>query len=170
MNAPAPASAPTPTPAGIEIRAAEPRDAAAVAQMACALTDEISQRLGVQHFALEAERSAKLCAGLLAAGRYGALLAWHGSQPLGFAGFSESFALYAEGAFATIQEFYVHPDWRSRGIGAALIAATARLAQERGWRRLELCTPPLPDFQRSLDFYAAQGFEVTGGRKMKRVP
>jgi GNAT superfamily N-acetyltransferase len=107
---------------------------------------------------------------MLAAGRYGALVAWRGREPLGFAGFSESVALYAEGAFATIQEFYVHPDWRSRGIGAALIAAATRLAQERGWTRLELCTPPLPQFQRSLDFYAREGFEVTGGRKMKWVP
>lgn len=164
------AAVPPSLPAGVGIRAAEPQDAQAIAQMACALTDEISQRLGVQHFALEPARSATLCAGLLAAGRYGALVAWRGREPLGFAGFSESVALYAEGAFATIQEFYVHPDWRSRGIGAALIAAATRLAQERGWTRLELCTPPLPQFQRSLDFYAREGFEVTGGRKMKWVP
>lgn len=163
------ATPPLPLPAGIEIRAAEAADAAAIAHMACALTDEISQQLGVQHFALEPRRSTTLCAGLLAAGRYGALVAWRGREPLGFAGYSESVALYAEGAFATIQEFYVHPDWRSRGIGAALIAAAARLAQERGWKRLELCTPPLPAFQRSLAFYEREGFEVTGGRKMKRV-
>lgn len=151
----------------LAVRPAQVADAAAIAAMALALTQEISQRMGVQHFSLEQARTQRLCTELLAGGRYEALLAWHDGQPAGFAGLSESHALYADGRFATIQEFYVQPPWRSRGIGARLIEAAAALAQERGWRRLELCTPPLPQFDRSLAFYERQGFEITGGRKMK---
>gem|GEM_PF-2146775 len=34
-------------------------------------------------------------------------------------------------------------------------------------QRLERCTPPLPEFERSVAFYQANGFEITGGYKMK---
>jgi hypothetical protein len=30
-------------------------------------------------------------------------------------------------------------------------------------------TPPLPQFDRTLAFYAKQGFAITGGRKLKAV-
>jgi hypothetical protein len=34
---------------------------------------------------------------------------------------------------------------------------------------MEMCTPPLPEFDRTLEYYRRSGFEVTGGRKMKRL-
>ena len=37
----------------------------------------------------------------------------------------------------------------------------------RGWRRLEVTTPPLPQFDRTLRFYEANGFEPSGGKKLK---
>jgi hypothetical protein len=42
-----------------------------------------------------------------------------------------------------------------------------RLGQSRGWRRLEVTTPPLPQFDRTLAFYQRQGFSISGGRKLK---
>ena len=71
--------------------------------------------------------------------------------------------------FGIIQEFYVDPAWRSRGVGGAMLERARAYAKGRGWRRLELCTPPLPAFDRTLAFYGRHGFEVTGGRKMKCV-
>ena len=68
-----------------------------------------------------------------------------------------------------IQEFYVVPTARSAGVGGALLQAARAHARSKGWKRLELCTPPLPDFQRTLAFYERNGFEVTGGRKMKAL-
>jgi hypothetical protein len=37
----------------------------------------------------------------------------------------------------------------------------------RGWKRLEVTTPPLPQFEKTLAFYEREGFAITGGRKLK---
>lgn len=153
----------------LEIRPAEPGDAALVAELATALTSEIIERTGVRHFDVDLPRTTALCARLISSRSYLALVAREGANAVGFAGLCESHALYAEGTFGIVQEFYVVPGARSSGVGGALIRATADQARSRGWRRLELCTPPLPEFQRSLAFYERHGFEVTGGRKMKRI-
>jgi len=151
----------------IKVRQAAPAKAALVAQMAVALTGEIIERTGTRHFNVTPEEVARLCERLMASGAYTALIAFDGSAPLGFASLCESCALYAEGRFGIIQEFYVVPAARSLGAGEKLLEAAVSHSREKGWKRLELCTPPLPEFQRSLAFYERHGFEVTGGRKMK---
>lgn len=102
-------------------------------------------------------------------GTYTVLLARDGahSEPLGFLAVYESYALYTEGAFGTIPEFFVRPVNRSKGIGAALLTEVKRVGSTKGWRRLEVTTPPLPQFERTLAFYERQGFSISGGRKMK---
>jgi GNAT superfamily N-acetyltransferase len=77
--------------------------------------------------------------------------------------------LYAEGALATMQEFFVSPPYRVSGVGGMLLTAATELARKRRWNRLEVCTPPLPEFDRSLAFYERHGFDITGGRKLKRL-
>jgi GNAT superfamily N-acetyltransferase len=148
---------------------AGPEDAPSIAAMACALTEEITAVAGDRQFDLDPAATAALCRDLLADGRYLVLLARLGGEALGFAGLSEGRSLYAGGAIGTIQELYVAPAHRSGGVGAALLDAAADLARERHWRRLEVCTPPLPAFARSLAFYERHGFAVTGGRKLKRI-
>jgi GNAT superfamily N-acetyltransferase len=151
------------------IRLAVPEDAAAIAAMAVALTEEISGRLGVKTFNLEPQKTASLCHMLLREEKYLALVAIAEEQAIGFVGISEGRALYAEGALATMQEFYVAPPFRANGVGTLLLNAAAELARKRRWNRLEVCTPPLPEFERSLTFYERHGFEITGGRKLKRL-
>lgn len=153
----------------IHIRTANTQDAQHIAEMTVALTREISAQLGVQHFDLNVEKTRTLCQTLLDEGRYVALLAQVDGEHVGFVGISEGRALYAEGALATMQEFFVTPAFRTHGVGAALIEAAMALAQQRGWQRMEVCTPPLPEFNRSLAFYEQNGFEITGGRKLKRI-
>jgi hypothetical protein len=41
------------------------------------------------------------------------------------------------------------------------------VAGKGGWKRLEVTTPPLSLFERSLSFYTREGFSITGGRKLK---
>lgn len=151
----------------IETRWATPADAPQVAELATALTREIIKVTGVAHFHVDQAQSTRLAEQLLAAGKYVALLAWQEGRPIGLAGCCESHALYAEGSFGVVQEFYVVPELRSAGVGAILLQAVSAYGETRGWQRLELCTPPLPDFARSLAFYERNGFAVTGGRKMK---
>jgi GNAT superfamily N-acetyltransferase len=100
-------------------------------------------------------------------GSYIVLLAWEGDVAVGFLALSECRALYAEGLIGIIPELYVCPDRRSQGVGRALVTEAKRVACSKGWTRLEVTTPPLPQFDRTLAFYARQGFTVSGGRKMK---
>jgi len=88
-------------------------------------------------------------------------------QMIGFISLCESFSLYANGRFGIIQELYVLEEYRSMRVGEVLISFVISLAKTNGWKRLEVCTPPLPEFERSFSFYLKQGFEVTGGKKMK---
>lgn len=88
-------------------------------------------------------------------------------EPAGFIALSESQALYAGGAFGTIPEFYVRPACRRAGLGRQLLACARTFGVARGWTRLEVTTPPLPQFERTLAFYEREGFAITGGRKLK---
>lgn len=153
----------------MEIVNVEADAAAEVAALALALTREIMQRTGARHFEVELAGLTTLCQRLLAEGRYSVLAVRETDRLVAFAALCESHALYVGGAFGIVQEFYVLPAHRSRGLGARLLGAAVDTARARGWARLELCTPPLPEFERTVAFYAAHGFEVTGGRKMKHA-
>lgn len=151
----------------INVRAASPRDAGIIAGLAVALTNEIIERTGMRHFDVDQPGLEATCARLMTQDAYAALLALDGARVVGYAGMSVSHALYAGGTFGTVQEFYIAPDARSAGAGAKLLDAVRDYGHAQGWTRLELCTPPLPEFERTLAFYERNGFEVTGGRKMK---
>ncbi len=152
------------------VRAASVGDSAAVAAMIHALTSEIMARTGTPHFDIDLVRLQDNCLEFLREGRYQAYLALDaGGRPVGVATLCESYALYAGGRFGVLQEFYVAPEVRSSGVGRSLIEATALHGKRAGWLRLEMCTPPLPEFERTLKFYEENGFEITGGRKMKRL-
>lgn len=103
----------------------------------------------------------------LADGTYTVLLAREEETAVGLLALSESHALYAEGAFGAIPELYVRPEFRSRGVGGHLVVEAKQFARSKGWARLEVTTPPLPQFDRTLEFYEQQGFSISGGRKMK---
>lgn len=151
------------------IRTAGLDDVADVTAMVLALTGEICRRCGVAHFDLDPAAVSGRCAEYLERGVYTVLIARSEDlRAIGFAALCESHALYAGGAFGIIQEFYVVPPWRGRGVGGRLVEESCIVARARDWVRLELCTPPLPEFERTLAFYRKQGFDVTGGRKMRR--
>mgnify|MGYP000495357679 CR=1 FL=1 len=155
----------------IYIKNATPTDAPVVASFAKALTDEIIVKTGAQHFNVNIEETTDLCRKLMEQGKYTVLLAVNGESDtcIGFAALCESHALYAEGTFGIVQEFYIQPEFRSQKVGSILLEKVAEHAKSLNWKRLELCTPPLPEFERTVKFYEENGFEVTGGRKMKFV-
>jgi hypothetical protein len=53
---------------------------------------------------------------------------------------------------------------RSAGLGLRLPDAVSAHGA-----RLGMCAPRLPEFERTLAFYRRNGFEITGGRKMKHL-
>lgn len=140
-----------------------------IAKLAVCLTNEIIERTGIKHFDVDLPLAKDLCRKFIEEGRYSVLAAFDNDRVVGFGSLCESHSLYAEGSFGIIQEFYVLPEYRSRSIGRELLAKIVENAQSRGWVRLELCTPPVPEFDRTVAFYKDNGFEITGGYKMKYV-
>ena len=86
---------------------------------------------------------------------------------VGFIALYENYALYAEGAFGTIPELFVRPGYRSQNVGQRLMEQAKTFGNSRGWKRLEVTTPPLPQFDKTIAFYEREGFAITGGRKLK---
>lgn len=153
----------------IHVAPAKPDDAPVIAEMVGELLGEIIAAIGTQAFGFHQGDTAARAHSWLTRQCYTVLLARaaDGGAVLGFLALYESYALYAEGAFGTIPELFVRPAYRSRGIGRTLLAEAKRIGQSRGWTRLEVTTPPLPQFDRTLAFYRQHGFSVSGGRKLK---
>jgi GNAT superfamily N-acetyltransferase len=141
------------------VQKASPEDAAEIAQQVGALLGEIMDATGQKAFNLKFEDARSRLSDFLRQGNYFVLVARMESGEIsGFVTIYESFALYAEGAFGSIAELFVRPEYRSRGIGRHLCEAAKEFGAKRGWRRLEVTTLPLPEFNRTLGFYERQGF------------
>lgn len=138
-----------------------------IAKLAVCLTNEIVEKTGIKHFDVDVPLAIRLCKTYIQNGQYNVIAAFDRNTIVGFGALCESHSLYAEGTFGIIQEFYVLPDYRSKKIGEKLIAEIVCFAKSKHWKRLELCTPPIPEFERTVKFYSANGFEITGGYKMK---
>jgi GNAT superfamily N-acetyltransferase len=83
---------------------------------------------------------------------------------------SWQFALHVPGRYGTIQDLWVHPDWRSRALGRELILALVREATEAGVPRLEVGLPQESFAQLGATerFYRENGFTPLGPR-MRRL-
>lgn len=154
--------------ATIQIQKAAANDAADVALMVGELLSEIMNAIGIQAFNFNLAETTSRLKDFICGEKYFVFVARNGSgSAVGFVTLYESYALYAEGAFGTIPEFYVRPAYRSNGIGLLLATQAKSFGKSLGWKRLEVTTPPLPPFERTLAFYEREGFTITGGRKLK---
>lgn len=151
--------------ANARIRAATGEDAPAVAAAVEALLIELG---GERPSASALEEAARTLAeepdtgALLVAECEGAIV--------GVCAVSWQFAVHVPGRYGTIQDLWVHPDWRSRALGRELILALVRQATELGVPRLEVGLPQqsfaeLPATER---FYRENGFTPLGPR-MRRL-
>jgi GNAT superfamily N-acetyltransferase len=98
------------------------------------------------------------------------LVAETGGEIVGVLAASWQFAIHVPGRYATIQDLWVLPSWRSKSIGRDLIMALVQEAGERGVRRLEVGLPQ-PSFARldaTESFYRENGFTPLGPR-MRRL-
>lgn len=74
------------------------------------------------------------------------------------AAFSSAFlGLEHGGESGWLEELYVLPEYRQKGVGTRLVAAVVRVARERGWRALDLEVEA--NHQRVVSLYARQGFQ-----------
>jgi ribosomal protein S18 acetylase RimI-like enzyme len=142
---------------------------AQIAPMVGELLAEIMTNIGVQAFNFDLQETTERLRDFLQNRKYCVFVAREGDHLVGFIALYESYALYAEGTFGTIAELYVRSEQRSRGVGKILIDTAKRLGTTKGWTRLEVTTPPLPQYDRTLKFYERYGFSIAGGRKLKAV-
>jgi len=152
----------------ITIRKATVNDAHNVAVMVGELLNEIMNTMGIGYFNFDLAETKVRLSDFIEREKYFVFIA-HNEQAdlLGFVTLSEGHALYAEGAFGTIPELFVRPSYRSQNIGQSLLEQAKLFSRSRGWKRLEVTTPPLPQFDKTLSFYERENFEITGGRKLK---
>ncbi|MFN4243333.1 MAG: GNAT family N-acetyltransferase [Tepidisphaerales bacterium] len=66
-----------------------------------------------------------------------ALIAEHAGQPVGFALFFHNYSTFLTRPGIYLEDLYVRPAFRGRGLGKALLIAVARLAVHRGCGRVE---------------------------------
>jgi len=77
---------------------------------------------------------------------------------------NECAAIYAGGAFGEITEFYIKPEFRSKGIGARLIESAKLFGADKKWAILEVGAPSPDGWQRTINFYLKNGFTAIGPR------
>jgi GNAT superfamily N-acetyltransferase len=148
-----------------EIRAANIDDAPAVAAAVEALLIELG---GERPSAAALEEAARKLAAdpeigvLLVAECEGAIV--------GVCAVSWQFAVHVPGRYGTVQDLWVHPEWRSRALGRELILALVRQASELGVPRLEVGLPQegFAQLEATERFYRENGFTPLGPR-MRRL-
>ena len=74
----------------------------------------------------------------------------------------QSFAIYANGPYGIINEMYVPPEHRSRGVGSRLLDAAKDFGRAKGWSRIDVTTPEAERWARTRRFYEKEGFVFTG--------
>ncbi len=146
----------------MQIRQADANDTASVGNLVHGLLCELDPG-GADSYGLEDYRKrAETVLGM--ADRNWAFLASEDGTDTGVIVLNECTAIYANGFFGEITELYVLPEFRSQGTALQLLKAAQAFGQDREWTRLEVGAPPLPDWQRTVDFYLRSGFETVGPR------
>lgn len=156
--------------ANVTVHQATLEDAESVAWMVEELLTEIMQAGDTGEFFVDPDDLFRRLKALIADGTYIVFIAQDDLRnSLGFIATYECHTLYAGGKFGTISEFYVRPAFRSRNVGSHLLSIAQAFGKSRNWRRMEVMTPPLPQFARTCKFYMNEGFTITGGRKLKML-
>ena len=88
--------------------------------------------------------------------KFEALIAEVEGKPAGFALFFTNYSTWEGSPGLYVEDLYVDPDARGRGIGRLLVQAVARLVVARGYRRLDLA---VLHWNPARAFYASLGVE-----------
>lgn len=96
-------------------------------------------------------------------------LAFNGDTPVGYMVFFENFSTFIGRSGIYLEDLYVKPEFRGSGHGKALLSELARIAVQRGCKRLEWMVlnwnTPAIDFYKSIRAEPMSGwttFRLTG--------
>ena len=65
------------------------------------------------------------------------IIAYADDEPAGFALYFQSFSTFVGRPGLYLEDLFVKPEWRNKGLGRMLLARLARIAVERGYGRME---------------------------------
>jgi GNAT superfamily N-acetyltransferase len=149
----------------LSVRAATVDDAPAVANAVEALLIELG---GERPSATALEEGARRLAEDPSAGAL--LVAEDEGAIVGVLAASWQYAIHVPGRYGTIQDLWVHPEWRGRALGRELILALVRHAAEANVPRLEVGLPQESFGQLAATerFYRENDFTPLGPR-MRRL-
>ena len=104
-----------------------------------------------------------------------ALVAWLGSEAVGFTLFFTNFSTFLGRPGLYLEDLYIKPQWRHQGFGRRMLAALAQLAVDRKYGRMEWSV--LDWNESAISFYKKMGavpldewttFRLTG-EKLKKL-
>lgn len=146
----------------LSIRRAEPADAALVFALVCELADY--ERL--QHEVAATPEA--IAEALFAPDRrlFCELAEWNG-EPAGFAVWFLNFSTFRGRHGVYLEDLFVRPEFRGRGIGKALMQQLARTCVDNGYARFEWAV--LDWNAPSIAFYESLGAEIKGEWKICRM-
>jgi GNAT superfamily N-acetyltransferase len=147
--------------AGWTIRPAAAADVAAIAAAVERLLVELGGRRPPRQ-----DLEAEIRAALEDPGVGALIVAEAGGEIVGVLSASWQRALHVPGRYATIQDLWTHPDWRSRSVGAGLVDELADLCRAQGVARIEVGLPreSFDAIRATEAFYLRNGFEQLGPR------
>ena len=136
----------------IEIRAARREDAALVHRLLLDLASALGKPEGIRSSVADIERF-----GFGERPRFEAVLAFEGTKAVGLAVYFYEFSTWRGQPGVYVQDLYVAPRARGRGLGRELIQAVRRRAAEQGVRYVKLTV--YDRNPEALAFYHGIGFE-----------
>ncbi len=146
-----PSPPPPPPPPGLTIRSATEADAPLI----LAFIRELADFEKLSHEVVATERRIRETLFGTARSTVEVLIAELVGEPAGFALFFQNYSTFLARPGIYLEDLYVRPEMRGRGVGRALLTRVAQLATERGCGRLEWAV--LDWNQRAIDFYRSLG-------------
>lgn len=136
---------------------------------AAAISDLLFRQLAEHDLPADRALVSGAVTGILTDQRTGFLLAAHsGAQVIGVAYVAMIWSLEHGGLSSWLEELYVLPDWRGRGVGADLLRASLVQARARGCLMMDL--EVTADHARAARLYEREGFEaLPRGRWVRRL-
>lgn len=148
--------------AAVHIRAATPTDVPVILQ----LIRQLAEYEKLAHEVTATEQA--LCDSLFGPKPAAeVLLAYAGHVPIGFAVFFQNFSTFLGKPGLYLEDLFVLPEWRRKGVGKQLLSKVAALAVERGCGRFEWAV--LDWNEPALRFYKSLGTRVMDDWRICRL-